>query len=98
GALFWSARTGSGRRCGWVVFFSLPILGGSAVAGLGSLWGILIGAAFVGLFPQVSTSVPVIGAQHGRAVIFGAAVTLVMLLLPDGFAGLLRKIRRPARA
>ena len=66
----------------------------AAVAGLGSLWGILAGAAFVGLLPAVSTSVPVIGSEHGRDVVFGAAVIVVMLLLPDGFAGLLAGIRR----
>jgi branched-chain amino acid transport system permease protein len=98
GSLFVLALNGFAQPSEFDVFLSLQILVGAAVAGLGSLWGILIGAAFVGLLPQVSTSVPVIGAQHGRDVIFGAAVILVMLLLPDGFAGLLRKIRRPARA
>jgi hypothetical protein len=42
--------------------------------------------------------VPVIGSDHGRDVVFGAAVILVMLLLPGGFAGLLARIRRLARA
>ena len=98
GSLFVLALNGFAQPSEFDVFLSLQILVGAAVAGLGSLWGILIGAAFVGLLPQVSTSVPVIGAQHGRDVIFGAAVILVMLLLPDGFAGLLRRIRRPARA
>ena len=45
------------------VFLSLQLLIGAAVAGLGSLWGILAGAAFVGLLPQISSSVPVIGAR-----------------------------------
>ena len=98
GSLFVLALNGFAQPSEFDVFLSLQILVGAAVAGLGSLWGILIGAAFVGLLPQVSTSVPVIGAQHGRDVIFGAAVILVMLVLPDGFAGLLRRIRRPARA
>jgi branched-chain amino acid transport system permease protein len=98
GSLFVLALNGFAQPSEFDVFLSLQILVGAAVAGLGSLWGILIGAAFVGLLPQVSTSVPVIGAQHGRDVIFGASVILVMLLLPDGFAGLLRRIRRPARA
>jgi ABC-type branched-subunit amino acid transport system permease subunit len=40
----------------------------------------------------------VIGSAHGRDVVFGAAVVLVMLLLPDGFAGLLARLRRLARA
>ena len=98
GSLFVLATNGFAQPSEFDVFLSLEILIGAAIAGLGSLWGILAGAAFVGLLPQISTSVPVIGAEHGRDVVFGAAVILVMLLLPDGFAGLLGRIRRLARA
>jgi branched-chain amino acid transport system permease protein len=98
GSLFVLAANGFAQPSEFDVFLSLQLLVGAAVAGLGSLWGILAGAAFVGLLPQVSTSVPVIGAEHGRDVVFGAAVILVMLLLPGGFAGLLARIRRLAGA
>jgi branched-chain amino acid transport system permease protein len=93
GSLLVLALNGFAQPSEFDVFLSLQILVGAAVAGLGSLWGILVGAAFVGLLPQISTSVPVIGAQHGRDVVFGATVILVMLLLPDGVAGLLPRIR-----
>jgi branched-chain amino acid transport system permease protein len=98
GALFVLATNGFAQPSEFGVFLSLQLLVGAAVAGLGSLWGILAGAAFVGLLPTVSSSVPVIGSAHGRNVVFGAAVVLVMLLLPDGFAGLLSRLRRLARA
>ncbi|HKD95252.1 MAG TPA: branched-chain amino acid ABC transporter permease [Gaiellaceae bacterium] len=98
GSLFVLALNGFAQSDEFGVFLSLQILVGAAVAGLGSLWGVLVGAAFVGLLPQASASVPVIGAQHGQDVVFGAAVILVMLLLPDGFAGLLARIRRLSRA
>jgi branched-chain amino acid transport system permease protein len=98
GSLFVLAANGFAQPTEFGVFLSLQLLVGAAVAGLGSLWGILAGAAFVGLLPTVSSSVPVIGSAHGRDVVFGAAVILVMLLLPDGFAGLLSRIRRPRRA
>lgn len=98
GSLFVLATNGFAQPSEFDVFLSLQILVGAAVAGLGSLWGVLVGAAFVGLLPQVSTSVPVIGAEHGRDVVFGAAVILVMLLLPGGFAGLVARLRRLARA
>ena len=94
GSLFVLATNGFAQPSEFGVFLSLQLLIGAAIAGLGSLWGVLAGAAFVGLLPQVSTSVPVIGAEHGRDVIFGAAVILVMLLLPDGFAGLVARLRR----
>ena len=98
GSLFVLATNGFAQPSEFDVFLSLELLIGVAIAGLGSLWGILAGAAFVALLPQISTGVPVIGAQHGRDVVFGAAVILVMLLVPDGFAGLLARIRRLARA
>jgi branched-chain amino acid transport system permease protein len=98
GSLFVLAANGFAQPSEFDVFLSLQILVGAAVAGLGSLWGVLAGAAFVGLLPQVSTSVPVIGSTHGRDVVFGAAVVLVMLLLPDGFAGLVARLRRLAGA
>ncbi len=98
GSLFVLANNGFAAPDEFGVVLSLQILIGAAVAGLGSLWGVLAGAAFVGLLPSVSSSVPVIGSTHGQDVVFGAAVILVMLLLPDGFAGLLTRIRRLARA
>jgi branched-chain amino acid transport system permease protein len=98
GSLFVLATNGFAQPSEFDVFLSLQLLVGAAVAGLGSLWGVLVGAAFVGLLPQVSTSVPVIGSAHGRDVVFGAAVILVMLLLPGGFAGLVARLRRFAQA
>ncbi len=98
GSLFVLATNGFAQPDEFGVFLSLQILVGAAVAGLGSLWGILVGAAFVGLLPEVSTSVPVIGSTHGRDVIFGLMVVVVMLVLPDGFAGLLARVRALVRA
>ena len=94
GALFVLGTNGFAQPSEFGVFLSLQLLVGAAVAGLGSLWGTLAGAAFVGLLPTVSSSVPVIGSAHGRNVVFGAAVILVMLLLPQGFAGLVRRLIR----
>ena len=99
GSLLVLSNNGVAQGSQFDVFLSLQILIGAAIAGLGSLWGVLVGAAFVGLLPHVSTGVPVIGkiANEHSDVVFGAAVILIMLLLPDGFAGLLAKIRRLAR-
>ena len=98
GSLFVLATNGFAAPDEFGVVLSLQLLIGAAVAGLGSLWGVLAGAVFVGLLPTVSSSVPVIGSKHGRDVVFGAAVVLVMLLLPGGFAGLLARLRRFAGA
>ena len=69
---------------------SLQLLIGAAVAGLGSLWGTAVGALFIGLLPEISAGTPIIGNQHGQDVVFGLIVILVMILVPNGFAGLLR--------
>ena len=70
---------------------SIRILIGAAVGGLGSLWGVVAGAAFVYLLPlwtaRVSTQAPL--------VFQGVAVILVMFLLPSGLAGMLRRLAQP---
>ena len=98
GSLFVLATNGFAEPSEFGILLSLEILIGAAVAGLGSLWGILAGAVFVGLLPNVSSSVPVIGSAHGQDVVFGAAVILVMLLLPGGVAGLITRLWGVQRA
>ena len=99
GSLYVIATNGFAQPQEFGVTLSLQLLIGAAVAGLGSLWGVLAGAAFVGLLPTISASAPLIGSAHGQDVVFGLIVILIMLLLPNGvvgvFAGLGR--RRQAR-
>jgi len=76
------------------LLLSVELLIGAAVAGLGSLWGVLVGGLFIGLLPTVSADVPLIGSSHGQDVVFGLLVILIMLLLPNGFAGLLARLGR----
>ena len=92
GSLFVLVTAGFAQPNEFGVTLSLQILIGAAVAGLGSLYGTLAGAVFIGLLPELSTSTPVIGSSHGQDVVFGLIVILVMLLLPNGVAGLLRNI------
>ena len=68
---------------------SLYILIGAVVGGLGSLWGVLIGAAFVQLLP-IGLTTTHISSSQSVPVIFGAVVIAVMALLPLGAANLLR--------
>jgi branched-chain amino acid transport system permease protein len=92
GSLFVLATNGFAQPNEFAVLLSLKILIGAAVAGLGSLWGVAVGALFIGLLPEFSASVPLIGSSHGEDVVFGLIVILVMLLLPNGFAGLLARV------
>ena len=91
GSLFVIATNGYVQPGEFGVLLSLQILIGAAVAGLGSLWGVLVGAVFIGLLPSVAPDVPLIGSSHGQDVVFGLIVVLIMLLLPNGFAGFLRR-------
>jgi branched-chain amino acid transport system permease protein len=68
---------------------SLYILIGAVVGGLGSLWGVLVGAAFIQLLPIALTTGHITSSQS-VPVIFGAVVIGVMALLPLGAANLLR--------
>jgi len=70
---------------------SLYILIGAVVGGLGSLWGVLVGAAFVQLLPIVLTTNN-IGSSQSVPVIFGAVVIAVMALIPLGAANLLQTV------
>jgi branched-chain amino acid transport system permease protein len=97
GSLYVLATNGYAQPNEFGVLLSLQILIGAAVAGLGSLWGVIVGALFVGLLPTVSADVPLVGSAHGQDVVFGLIVILIMLLLPNGFAGLLGRVAR-ARA
>ncbi|MGH3025112.1 MAG: branched-chain amino acid ABC transporter permease [Gaiellaceae bacterium] len=94
GSLFVMGTNGFAQPNEFDIVLSLQLLVGAAVAGLGSLWGIPVGAAFIGLLPTISKDVPVVGSAHGQDVVFGLLVVLVMLLLPQGFAGFLRALTR----
>jgi branched-chain amino acid transport system permease protein len=93
GSLFVLYVNGFAQPNEFGVLLSIEILVGAAVAGLGSLWGVIVGALLVGLLPEISSSVPLIGSNHGQDVVFGLIVVVVMLLLPTGFAGLLGRLR-----
>jgi branched-chain amino acid transport system permease protein len=94
GTLFVMGTNGFAQPNEFDLILSLELLVGAAVAGLGSLWGVLVGAAFVGLLPTISKDVPLVGSAHGQDVVFGLIVVLVMLLLPTGFAGFLTRLGR----
>jgi len=94
GSLYVLGTNGFAQPSEFGIILSLQILIGAAVAGLGSLWGVLVGAVFVGLLPEISSSVPLIGSAHGQDVVFGLLVILVMVVLPTGVAGLFQRLRR----
>jgi branched-chain amino acid transport system permease protein len=94
GSLFVLGTNGFAQPNEFDVVLSLQLLVGAAVAGLGSLWGLPVGAAFVALLPTISKDVPLVGSAHGQDVVFGLMVVVGMLLLPQGFAGFLGRLTR----
>ncbi len=72
---------------------SILILVGTVVGGLGSLPGMVLGALFVQYLPDLSTRVST--AQGVPDFVYGAAIIIVMILLPSGAGGLLRRLARP---
>jgi branched-chain amino acid transport system permease protein len=98
GSLFVLVTNGFAQPNEFGVLLSLQILIGAAVAGLGSLWGVLAGAAFIGLLPTISASAPLVGSNHGQDVVFGLIVILIMLVLPNGVVGILARVAHRKRA
>jgi branched-chain amino acid transport system permease protein len=72
---------------------SILLLVGVVVGGLGSLPGMVVGAFFVEYLPDLSTRVST--ASGVPDFVYGAAIIVVMILLPTGAGGLLKRVARP---
>ena len=72
---------------------SLLLVVGAVVGGLGSLAGIALGALFIQFMPSWADNLS--SAPGAPSVFFGAAIVLVMILLPTGLGGLLAKLAEP---
>jgi branched-chain amino acid transport system permease protein len=75
------------------VSFSLLLLVGVVVAGLGSFWGLLAGAAFLTFADDLAESVST--APGVPDTIYGLVLVVLVLLLPTGVAGGLRRLFHP---
>jgi branched-chain amino acid transport system permease protein len=75
------------------VTFSLTLLVGAVVAGLGSLWGLVAGAAFLTFVDDFAEDIST--APGVPDTIYGLVLVLLVLLLPTGVAGGLRRLFRP---
>ena len=92
GALF-AIQTEIVNPLSFTFLLSILILVGAVVGGLGSLWGLVLGALFVQYLPTVSTH---ISERPGVPdFVYGAAIILVMILLPAGAGGFIRRLARP---
>ena len=69
-------------------FVSITLLVGAVIGGFRSIYGALFGGAFVVLMPNYAESL----WQGAPSLIYGAVTILLMLVMPDGFAGLWSKL------
>jgi branched-chain amino acid transport system permease protein len=72
---------------------SIALLVGLAVGGLGSLAPLITGAAFLVFLPQWAQDIS--KAPGVPSVIYGGVLILLMMVLPSGFGGLLRRLTGP---
>ena len=73
------------------ITLSIFLLVGVVVGGLGSLWPLVFGAVFIQFLPLWAQEVS--KAQGAPAVVYGVVLILVMLALPGGAGGLLRRLQ-----
>ncbi|MEU8986225.1 branched-chain amino acid ABC transporter permease [Streptomyces sp. NPDC048558] len=103
-AFAWSAMFAGVSGCvyTWVIGFvspdsfsfvlSITLLAGLVVGGLASLYGPLLGAAFVMYVPNVAQDI----SEAAPGVVFGLLIIAVMFVAPTGLAGLAGRVRGAA--
>ena len=70
------------------VTLSIFLVVGTVASGLGSLWGIAFGAALIEFLPVHAQDI----SRSAPDVFFGAVLIAVMILLPSGIVGLVRRL------
>ncbi|HWG56201.1 MAG TPA: branched-chain amino acid ABC transporter permease [Gaiellaceae bacterium] len=72
------------------IALSIFLLVGVVVGGLGSLWPLVFGAIFIQFLPLWAQSIS--KSPGAPSVVYGVILIAVMLLLPTGAAGLVRRV------
>jgi branched-chain amino acid transport system permease protein len=76
------------------IVLSLYIVIGAVVGGLGSIWGIAAGALFIQYVPDLASKY-VSKAPGAPSVAYAIVLILVVVLMPFGLTGLIRKTTKP---
>jgi branched-chain amino acid transport system permease protein len=74
---------------------SILLLASVVIGGLGSLAGVIFGALLLEFLPIYAQDPPFFGAEFAKeapAVVFGVILIVIVILLPGGVAGLLRRL------
>ncbi len=76
------------------IVLSLYLVIGAVISGLGSIWGIVAGALFIQYVPDLASKY-VSKAPGAPSVAYAIVLIVVVILLPFGLTGLIRKASRP---
>jgi branched-chain amino acid transport system permease protein len=76
------------------IVLSLYLVIGVVISGLGSIWGILAGALFIKYMPYLASTY-VTKAPGAPDVAYAIVLIVVVVLMPFGLTGLIRKTTRP---
>jgi branched-chain amino acid transport system permease protein len=83
------------------VTLSILLLASVVIGGLSSLSGVVVGALVLEFLPIYAQAPPLLHlrfAKQAGPVVFGVALMVIVLLIPGGAAGLIRRITRPVTA
>ena len=72
----------------FTIFVSITLFVGMVAGGVASILGSVFGGLFVLFVPNIAEAI----SKSAPGVIYGVILILFLFLLPDGFAGLLRRI------
>lgn len=70
------------------VFYSIEVVTMVLVGGIGSVWGAVLGAAFLTPLPQVLGFF-----EEYKDIIYGLVLMLILVFHPEGLCGILKKIK-----
>lgn len=76
------------------MLLSVNLVAGIVLGGLGTVWGAVIGAAFLTYLPLYTTNI----SQTAPGIVNGLIIIAFMLLLPDGVAGLIGRTTNRLRS
>ncbi len=101
GAL-WASFTGFAEPGTWSLVFSIQFVAAMLVGGVASVWGSIVGAAFVFALPLAlealsllpeSASASGISSGDLSAIIYGLLIIVFLLFEPTGIIGLIRRLQ-----
>lgn len=76
------------------MFLSVTLLVGAVVGGIRSIWGVAFGAIFMLYAPNLANHI----SESAPWAVYGAALILVVIFIPDGIASLFGRIARRSTA